>query len=453
MKHNAGLAVATLGFTVLALALMAPPARAGFPYNGGFEQIDKGLPVGWTAEGTWLVEGQKPYAGKKSALLPGEASQAGDRLVSAGYRFARRGDVLTVHLAYLSPTGGVVVGLIPCDALGARVGRWSVCSSLPASPSWQVQEVKFALTPEAFPEGAAAVRVYVGAEQDAVNACFDEVRLKGGSGDAPIGGRLAAGGEASARPNLLRNPDFDTRPDGTLPGWLLLAAPGFADSCETETDGGLVLRSGKQPLAWISVPVSADLALPYEVSVAYREIAPPGFSVLARVRDPEELGDVWMQEAAARHPGDGGTIVCRLPRLSSQSQTALIEVALLLGPGDGQRVVVTSAALRPEPVSLSVRPVAMTGEFAHVKDVQLFISAVNNTDRPLRPTAHLKVLDAEQKAVFYEPRPVKIGPQSAGYFPVKPKLTRPGDYVLLVRLLENGRDLGSTTYAFRVSGE
>lgn len=453
MIHRVALTFAAVVLTVLAASLVATPACAGFPYNGGFEQIDKGLPVGWTPEGTWLVESQRPYAGKKSALLPGEASQAGDRLVSAGYRFAQRGDILTLHLAYLSPTGGVVVGLIPCDALGAKVGRWSVCSSLPATQTWQVEEVKFALTPEAFPEGAAAVRVYVGAEEDGVDVRFDEVRLSGGSGAARIGARVAAAGDVSARPNLLRNPDFEIGPHGTLPGWSLLVAPGFADGCGTETDGGLVLRSGEQPLAWVSAPVSADLALPYEVSVSYEETTSPGFLVLARVRDPQDPGDVWVQQTAAPRPAEDSPVVVHLPRLASHSQTAVIEVALLLAPGRGQRVVVTSAALRPEPVSLAVRPVAMAGEFAHARDVQLFISAVNNTDQPLRPTAHLKVLDAEQKAVYYEPRPVKIGPQSAGYFPVKPKLPRAGDYVLLVRLLENGRDLGSTTYAFKVTGE
>ena len=61
---------------------------ADFPYNGSFEQLDKGLPVGWEPQGTWLSWSPGGYDGAKYIYLADTVGQAGDRLVSQGYRLA-----------------------------------------------------------------------------------------------------------------------------------------------------------------------------------------------------------------------------------------------------------------------------------------------------------------------------------------------------------------------------
>ena len=99
-----------------------------------------------------------------------------------------------------------------------------------------------------------------------------------------------------------------------------------------------------------------------------------------------------------------------------------------------------------------IRPVAIAGDFVKPSDVTLFICATNNTRKPLAPMAYMKVFDAQGQVASYEARAVKIGPQSSAYFPLKPKLTGAGDYKLLVRLMENGQDLGSATFEFKVTG-
>jgi len=119
-------------------------------------------------------------------------------------------------------------------------------------------------------------------------------------------------------------------------------------------------------------------------------------------------------------------------------------------PGGAGEAQIRSAALCPEPLSLAVRAAAVAGGFKCPTDVSLFISAVNNTYAALKPKAILQVQDECGQMVASETRAIVIGPRSAAYFPYKPKLTANGAYVLTVRIVNSGVELGNTRYEFGV---
>jgi hypothetical protein len=443
---------------------LAVLAGADFPYNGGFEQLDKGLPVGWDVQGTWLSLNPGAYEGKKAIYLAGTVAQAGDRLVSQGYRLAAPGDTLTLHLAYGAAQGGAVVGVQPCDGLGTPLGDKAITVALPAAADWQTVDRDLVLAAGACPAGTAAVRVVLGVGAAGEEVKYDAVRLTcAGACAAPACEVPAI--DACARPNLLQNPGFQRAADGTTPGWTMMAAPGAGApgalapagvACAPGTPAtGLALVAGAQPVVWLSQGVLVDLSLPYEITLPLPDscaVAAGRLTVVARLRDPADPQVVWVQAARPLCATDSGELSLTLPRLARTTTAGLADVAVTLAAGSGQSVTLTSAALCPQPVSMGIRPVAGTEQFARPQDVTLFVIATNNTLEALAPVAYMKVFDSTGQVASYEARPLKIGPQSASYFPCKPKLTAPGDYRLLVRLKSNGQDLGSATYAFKVTG-
>ena len=437
------------------LALVCALVHADFPYNGSFEQLDKGLPVGWDLQGTWLSLAPGGYQGAKAVYLAGTVSQAGNRLVSQGYRLATPGDTLTLQLAYTAAQGGAVIGLQPCDALGRPLGAEALTFALPEAAIWTVADHEFALAPEACPAGTAAVRVVLGVDCKDREVRYDAVGLRGPVGEAaallppPVL-------DACSRPNLLKNPAFKRAGDGTLPAWTAFGGATVDTGSPAAADpAGLVLTAGADHSAWVSDSVPVDASLPYQCSIPL----PPGsctaagrLSLVARLRDPLDPRAIWVQTTCNLAQSDRDSLTVSLPRLFAQPSRGLAEVALTMGPGAGETITLSDVALRPEPVTLVIRPVAMAGEFTKPTDVTLFIAATNNTRRSLKPMAYMKVLEGPEQAA-YEARPVSIGSQSAAYFPCKPKLTHPGNYHMLVRLVENGKDLGFTTFDFKVVGD
>jgi hypothetical protein len=430
-------------------------ASAQCPYNGGFEQIDKGRPVGWNPTSGWFSLGTGAVEGHRALLLAGTCSTTSDRIVSQGYRLVTPGETLSLHLQYASPTGGVVAGLLPCDALGKPLADQGQTVELPFVATWTTFDHDFVLAPEACPAGTAAVRLYFGVLKDGSEGRFDAVTLR--STAAASSGDLAKATnyDPLKRPNLLQNPGFKPSAGGYA-GWCALAAEGFAPAASVE-DGapaGLSFAPAELPAAWMSAPVNLNAALPYEIAV---QVAPgegaAQVTALARIRDPRDPAVVWYQ-AEASPTGDGAApVVVQMPRLFAQTSPGLVEVGLRLAPGATAPVQVQSASLRPEPLQLAVRPVAMAGDFCQPKDVTLFVSVVNSTSKSLAPMAYLKVFDAGGQTVSYEARPIRLGPLSAAYFPIKPTTIKgAGEYTLLVRVVQNGLDLGSTTYPFRVTG-
>ncbi len=426
---------------------------ADWPYNGGFEYLDKGLPIGWDLKGTWLSLNPGAHEGRRAIYLARAIARAGDRLVSQGYRLACPGDTLTLHVAYTAERGGALIGLLPCDALGQPLSEAAITVSLPDTETWRTVSQSILLPAESCPNGTAAVRVVLGTDCPGEEVRYDGVNLTGSAiSSVPGGHRSFPAIDAFARPNLLRNPEFTRTPGGTLLGWALLG-PDAGEACPSSPpNGGLALKAGDNPVAWLSEEACIDASLPYECSVQLAEpyLAVPGLWLLARIRDAADPQAVWMQVSRTWTADEGSQLTLSLPRLFLTPRAGLVEVAVGTRPGSGESATILRAVLRPQPVTMGVRPVAMAGDFPRPKDVTLFISAVNNTLRGLQPMAYMKVFDAEGKVAYYEPRPVKISAQSAGYFPLKPKLQGAGDYHLLVRLMEKGQDLGSATYAFRV---
>lgn len=446
---------------IVCLLSASIPGLADFPFNGGFEQVDKGQPVGWEVAGVWMTPSQRAYAGRRYALLPGTVARAGDRLVSQGYRLVAPGGALKLSVAYHCSPGGAVIGLVYCDALGQPLFDGFI-SSLPPTNEWEVVEDEITLPTDSLPPEVRAVRVFVGVEETGAEAHFDAVLLT--AGDQPL--RRGLSGqvpeiEALSRPNLLRNPDLKTGPTGGLVGWSAVDSPGFAPECAEAVAGSsgqggrLVLRESDQKVAWISDSVPVNTGLPYQATCRLEGVeADAGrFSLLVRTLDPSDPAAVWRQAtASATGSYQAQELAVRLPRLWREPKRGLVQVALVWEAGSADAVSVSAIALRPEPVSLSVRPVAVAGDFLRADQVQLFISALNNTDQDLEPMAYMKVFDADGEVAYYEPRRVKISANSAGYFPLNPKLDSPGEYQLLIRLMQEGQDLGSTTFDFRVGG-
>jgi len=439
---------------VLSLALfvfISAFAWGDCPYNGGFEHLDKGLPVGWEPHGTWLSVSSGAYEGTRAVCLAAPVGRAGDRLVSQGYRLVSLGETLALRVAFVAPGGGAVIGLLPCSALGQPLSGEAITVALPEADTWQATECNVSLTKRECPAATAAVRIVLGVDRPGREVRYDAVSLTGAAPQA--GGSVAPPSiDAPARLNLLRNPGFERKNDGTRPGWTLLGATGTATGgAEPTATGGLTLVAGGSLTAWLSDMTPVDASLPYQCSVELSEagVGAKRLMAVVRIRDPRDTQVVWTQNARTVENEEESDLTVVLPRLFAAPRAGLAEVAVVMRPGSGESVTLSSVSLRPQPVTLTIRPVAMATDFAKPQDVTIFISAINNTRQGLQPMAYMKVLEGSDQ-VAYEARRVNIGSQSAAHFPFKPQLTRAGNYHLLVRLMEGGRDLGSATFAFKV---
>jgi len=435
MKRTALLAV----LLARAAALGSRPACAfsGFPFNGGFEIVDHSQPLGWDLTGTWLMGSVGACEGTKYVYLADTVAQAGDQMLSSGYRLVKPGDSLVLSASYQSPAGGAIVGLMLCDSLGRELFPMAA-EPLPAATCWTPVQRRFVLAPDKCPRNLGSVRVLLSVSAAGQGASFDAVSLCT-EGAVPCAcGLCPAPMNALERPNLLPDPTLAATATGAQPGWDAVVIPGSP--------------AGSQPI-WLSAPVAVDLALPYEItSQVPGGAGADAFRLMARIGDPADPDSIWLQTPGASG-GAAGAPAVHLDRLARQSAIGLVQIAVVPIPG---KTLPDSllVALEPEPVTLSVHGVAMAVEFDHPKDVTLFVSAVNNTGSTLAPTAHLKVVDAQGQQVSYEPRPgIQLSPHSAAYFPVKPTLPAAGEYTLIVHLLDHGRDLGQTSFSFKVDND
>ncbi len=440
-----------VGWSLVLVLLLGAVAQADFPYNGSFEQLDKGLPVGWDLSGTWLSLSPGGYQGTRALYLAGPVAQPGNRLVSQGYRLVQPGDTLSLSVAYTAAQGGAVVGLQPCDALGTPLPVAPLTCSLPEADAWSFVRRDFTLDAGSCPTGLASVRVILGVETKGHEVRYDSVRLQGPPDSLALAKLPPPTINAVARPNLLKNPAFARALDGTLPAWIALGGAALARGSLPDL-GGLTLTAGADPAAWLSDAVPVDASLPYECSAPLPLAActaAGSLSLAVRLRNPLHSQEILFHTASTLGETAGDYLNVRLPRLFAEPSRGLAEVAVAMAPGSGQSVTISEVALRPEPVTLFIRPVAMAGDFTKPNDVTLFISATNNTRQVLKPMAYMKVMEGPEQAA-YEPRRIQIGSQSSAYFPFKPQLKHHGNYHMLVRLIEDGKDLGSATFDFRV---
>lgn len=434
-------------------------AAAEFPFNGGFELLNMGEPVGWVVEGPWLCRTEAATAGRNGLCLRADMSEAGNRLSTEGYLLAGPGETLKLSLMYNSVGGGPSIGLIFGDAFGRPVGEATLECLTPAA-TWTPLEREITLTADACKVPYSSVRPFLVVDQTGVQAKLDCLKITRVSPACPA--PLVPKFKAEDRPNLLPNAALKMSPDGMLSGWTALAAEGFAAEQATVTPvpqtqtARLNLLGGPQQAAWTSDPVLLDGALPYAINagVCSAALTAGKASLVLRVTDPQDPSLVWLQRSVEIEPAqDQATYPLSLPRLALSSIPVKAQLSLVLDSMAEGCVVADAMSLQPEPLSMAVRSVSMSGGFQKPKDVSLFISAVNNTYASLKPKAYMKVTKGDGTQAAYEARAIVIGSRSAAYFPYKPQLAGAGDYKLLVRIVgSNGKELGNCEYNFSVAG-
>lgn len=453
MKHTIAPLLTAIALTCASLAL----AASEVPYNGGFETVSLGEPLGWQVKGAWFCRAEAARAGRNGVLVRADFSKEGDRLTSNGYLLASAGETLKLTVDYTSAAGGPAVGLVFCDPFGRPVGEGCL-ETLPAAATWTTYERSITLNSEACPVSFSSVRTFFVVEQDGVAAKLDGVTLTREHPETPQ--PLVPRVKIEDRPNLLGNPTMLLEADGTMAGWTALDRDGFSAQhavvmpITDSASGTLALTGADQPAAWMSDLTVLDASLPHVVhaEVSTADLTAAQATLLVRVLDPVDAAVVWLQYTMLAEATRGPTqFRLPLPRLTSLPGPARVQVALLLEAGGVGAATMAKVALEPEPLTLTIRPAATSGGFLLPKDVSLFITAVNNTARTIKPKAYLKVLDAQGKQAAYEARILTSVPsRSAAFFPCKPKLVATGDYKLIVRIVDGTKDLGSGEYSFRV---
>lgn len=437
-----------------------PPAITGFPFNGSFELLNMGEPVGWQVDGPWLCRPDAAQTGRNGVSLRADMSQAGNRLAPEGYLLAGPGESLQLAMMYRSADGGPTIGLVFGDAFGRPVGETTLQCLAPAA-TWTRFERDLTLTADMCPVAYSSVRPFLVVDRNGVQAQMDCLKITHGarSGSAPLLPKI----KAEDRPNLLPNPALKTGADGTLAGWTALEAEGFAKDQEmvaldeTTHTAKLQLLGGPRQAAWLSDPVLFDAALPYAVkaNVSSAALTAGKALLVLRVTDAQDPAQVLCQRTLEIEPAqEPATYTLPLPRLALVSTPMKVSLGLVLDAMSEGAVLADAPALQPEPLSMAVRSVSLAGGFQKPKDVSLFISAVNNTYASLKPKAYMKVTRGDGAQAAYEARAIVIGSRSAAYFPYKPKLAGAGNYKLLVRIMAaNGKELGNCEYDFNVAGQ
>ena len=536
-------AYAALAVLLALLGACALGQAATFPFNGSFELVAGGQPVGWQVEGAWFIRPDAATDGRNGLSVFGDFGKQGARLATVGY-LRVKDEPLTLSFTYSSPTGNVSYGLEFCDALGhpLAIGAWE---SLPTADTTTRYVREIALpeaveipapppaeppatpaegaapatqpapaapaegtppaappapaapaegtapaaqpTPAAPAEGAApaaapateatpatetapapepatappatvqvhydSVRLVFRLEADGARIKLDDVRLKRETAFVPLPAPPKI--KAELRPNLLPNGGFAMAGECDPRGWTALSDTHHAADLATAIPQSnfLSLQSARGlGAAWLSDPVLLDGALPYrlQANVAAAETPDCRLRLLVAVLDPQDSAAVWLQQAEEVPVGQNGAVMLSLPRLWTKPGAVCARVGFEVLPGASGTAQIRSAALYPEPLSVSVRSAAVAGGFRRPSDVSLFVAAVNNTYAALKPKAMLQTYDADGKLVSGETRAIVIGSRSAAYFPYKPKLPGSGSYRLAVRIVNAGLELGSASYEFRV---
>lgn len=474
-----------------------PAAMPSFPFNGSFEIVSGGKPVGWEVNGPWFVRVDSHVTGRNGITVLETMSKAEATLTSGGYLRVQPGETLGLSFTYLSPTGGISCGLVYCDRLGNPLGSgaWEAlpvacdwtpyqrCLSVPDKVVIPMAPVATEPTPTPQPDVTApaadgvpleadgpgvipapapleklvpceAVRLVFRMERDAVALKLDDVALTGAETAGPM--PRAPMVRAEQRPNLAPNPYLNLDAEGKPLYWSAVQAPEAAlatvEPGATPDTGQLALQGGEAAAAWVSDAVLLDGALPYRIEADVRAtgLADGDLRLLVELVDPRDPAAVWLQQLVTVPSSQETPVVMTLPRLWSDKQAVQARVGLMVQGGAKGSALLRSVALRPEPLSVSVRSAAIAGGFRKPADVSLFISAVNNTYTVLKPKAVLQVSDACGETVTSETRPIVIGSRSAAYFPYKPKLAATGTYTLTVTIVNAGKELGTTSYSFRV---
>lgn len=490
---------ATITIALLTVLLCASlGSAASFPFNGSLELISSGKPVGWQSTGMWFIRPDAACDGRNGISVFGDFGKKGSQLVTSGYLLVND-EPVKLSLTYQCLSGSMSIGLIFCDKLGNPIaeGAWEALPERPVRdlyqreiilPKWLELPVGEApadavaepapaaepaaaagtgdapvdgvepIAPPAPPVplvGYASVRLALRIDQDGTQVRFDDIKLTHGG---PMGKSLKAPVmKAELRPNLLTAGDFSSGLDGLPQCWQPLVDDGHAAELATfmaapEPQANHLALQGapEKAAAWVGEPVLLDGAMPYslEADLDTTGLAESRLRMLVQLIDPQDEKAVWMQQEQEVSCGEDGLLAMALPRLWNDPAAVRAQVALELPAGSEGQAVVRKLALRPEPLSVSVRGVA--GGFKRPADVQLFVSAANNTFAVLKPKAVLQLCDENGRTVASETRPIVIGSRSAAYFPYKPKVACAGEYTLTVTIINGSMKLGQSRYTFLV---
>ncbi|NPV48679.1 MAG: hypothetical protein HPY69_17200, partial [Armatimonadetes bacterium] len=439
----------TRGLRILLLAVGVVVATAGhaqqFPYNGDFEAGAEA--PGWQLTGAWEVKAQAARTGRVGLLLA-EGAQ-GDNAVTTGYLPAKPGDTLRLRLSYLCPQGGLQTGLQPCDTLGRPCAE-PVTERLPAVAAWADVDKRLDLPATALPAETASVRLVLSVQQAEAMVQVDAVTLSPGTASPPQKSPELPKLDLAKTTNLL--PALDTFGSGAS-AWSALSVAGYeaGQVGRSETPRGVALTGGEPRCGLISRRQVLDCSVPYQVvaEIDGTKWQSGRLVLMARWLDPAHPAVCWHQSESSLLASEvGQSPVLSLPRLAARPTPGLLQVAVVLDDGAAGRVVIPRISMRPEIMSVGIRLAANAKPGP--ENVTLFVSAANNTDKPLKPTCWLKTMDMSGQTVHVEKRLLTVGARSAGYFPYKPKLPGVGNFRMIARVLSDGQDVGSATFAFRV---
>lgn len=442
---------ALLWSAALAWSLVAATTAyaQGFPHNGDFEGGAEA--PGWQLTGAWEIKAQAARTGRAGLLLT--EAEVGDSAVTTGYLPARPGDTLRLQLSYVCPEGGLQVGLQPCDTLGQPCGE-SVTERLPETDAWADVDKRLELSATDFPAETASVRLALSVQRAEAMVQVDAVALS----PDPLGPPQ----KAPALPQL-----DPAKPTNLLPAldsfgsaasaWSALDVPGYRatqvgrNSTAQGAGKGIRLMGGESRCGLISRRQALDCSVPYQVvaAVGATQWQAGRLLLLARWLDPAYPGVCWHQSETSLLATEGNQpLMLSLPRLALKPTPGLLQVAVTLDTEAVGEVVIPSLTMQPEIMSLGIRLAANAKPGP--ENLTLFVSAANNTDKTLKPTCWLKTTDVNGQTVHVEKRTLTVGARSAGYFPYKPKLPGVGNFRMIARVLSDGQDVGSATFAFRV---
>lgn len=468
--------IAAITGIMILLSSLGHPGMASFPFNGSFEVLSGGKPLGWEMTGSWFVRPDAASHGRNGICVFGAFGKKGAQMITNGYLFAYN-EPVWLSFTYSSPTGHVEAGLLFCDSLGNPIadGAWESLPPTETSRQYQ-REIVLPQYVEGLsgrnttaadgaccnvnstsPLSYSSIRLVFRIEQDGAQIKFDDVILQPQDPVKALPKPPAI--KAEIRPNLLRNGRLAVNEEGFISHWLPLRDESHFPELVRLAEGEepqqrqLALK-GEQSrgAAWLADPVMLDGALPYqlEANVYVPEGQKGAARLLVRLLHPIDDRAVWMQESCDLLPGQDGPVTLALPRLSITPLAVRACVAIEMPPGQEGEAYVRAVALRPEPLSVSVRTAAGKKGFRRLSDAVLFVAVINNTTTVLKPKAILEVFDEAGQKITGEIRPIVVGARSAAYFPYRPKLTQPGSYNFVVKIMQEAKELSCANYNFQV---
>ncbi|MBD3292957.1 MAG: hypothetical protein GF393_08545 [Armatimonadia bacterium] len=417
---------------VVALIALATVAAQAFPLNGDFERSYRGTPFGWEETGAWSYYPIRSFEGRGHFMLNERFARPGAELLSRGFRLFSTGETLSLSCAYRSSGPGASIGLIFCDALGRPLGeRWDV--PLPPSEDWSEFETSFQMDALSRPEDAAAVRVCVLVDVEAIEVHVDAIRLEGGLGH-PSGTLL---------PVPPQVPSWQTRDllgpvDGEVEIEPIRCMP---DSDETLTE------------LWLSDPMTVVGTFPHR-AVAGVEISSDSSAraaVLLRALGAARSEVLWQEMQAVPLDGEG-LVTVELPAPFIRPRLMRLQVGLALEAESPAAARLVDCEVHRVPLSVDVNGVQRKTVFDAPEDVEVFVSAINNVGAELETEAVITVHDAAGNKMHGERRTIRIRGRSAASFSVKPGLRSAGDYTFLVRFFRQGLQIGAGEFDFVVEG-